>query len=510
MRSFLPLYILFTLGGILFSSGIFAQYKKREMRGVWIATVANIDWPTQKGNTEAQKKELLQMLDSLRSCHINTIIFQTRPTADAFYHSSIEPWSAYLTGEQGKAPSPFYDPLEFLIEEAHKRCMEVHVWINPYRVTNTEYTQGLVKDHIFYKKPHLFQKYDERYLFDPGLEETRDHLVHVVSDIVARYDMDAIHFDDYFYPYKVAGSEFPDWETYQKYSRGITNRDDWRRDNVDLIVSRLHDTIKALKPWVEFGISPFGVWRNKSEDPKGSATRGSSNYDELYADVLKWLEKGWIDYVTPQLYWEIGHDRVDYAVLTDWWSEYTYGKKLYVGLYASGLELNNSRAWRTPNELVRQLSYNRDCGQVHGAMFYRARHFLKNVQGLQDSLRRTFYQYPALPPVSKVLKSELFPSPRNARIIDGALTSFLFWDKIEEKGGKQVAYYVVYLFSGVGVGDMENPANILAITAENQLDLMNYQLQDGIYTLIVTAVNRFRQESLPSFPVLRRYNSSGK
>jgi hypothetical protein len=225
---------------------------------------------------------------------------------------------------------------------------------------------------------------------------------------------------------------------------------------------------------------------------------------------LKWLEKGWIDYVTPQLYWEIGHNNVDYAVLVDWWSEYTYGRKLYVGLYASGLELNNSRAWRTPNELIRQLSYNHECGQVQGAMFYRARHFLKNVQGLQDSLRRTFYQYPALPPMSSVSKKELFASPRNARIVDGALTSSLLWDKIEEKGGKQVAYYVVYLFPGVGVGDINNPANILAITAENQLDLMNYPLQDGIYTLIVTAVNRFRQESLPSFPVLRRYVQTEK
>ena len=505
MRFFLLFHIL-VLGGIFFSSGVSAQHKKREMRGVWIATVSNIDWPSQKGNTEAQKKELIQMLDSLRHCNINTVIFQARPTSDAFYESSIEPWSVFLTGQQGKAPFEFYDPLAFLIEEAHKRCMEVHVWINPYRVTNSENTQGLIKDHIFYQKPHLFWKYGGRYLFDPGLEETRDHLVDVVSDIVIRYDIDAIHLDDYFYPYKVAGKDFPDSETYKEYSRGITDKGDWRRDNVDLIISRLHDTIKSLKPWVEFGVSPFGVWRNESDDPRGSATKAITNYDELHADILKWLEIGWIDYVTPQLYWEIGLDIADYAVLATWWSEYTYGKKLYAGLYASGMEVKKAQAWKTPNELVRQLHYNQDCDEIQGAMFYSARYFLKNIQGLKDSLRQTFYPYPALTPVSNVLDEEPFFPPQHVRIIDGALTSSLHWDKIEKKEGKQIAYYVVYVFSDGGVGNMNNPANILTLTAENQLDLMNYpQFQNGIYTFVVTAVNRFRQESLPSLPVAKRY-----
>ena len=475
------------------------------MRGVWIATVANIDFPTEKGNTEAQKKELIQMLDSLRSCNINTVIFQARPTSDAFYESSIEPWSVYLTGKQGKAPSEFYDPLAFLIEEAHKRCMEVHVWINPYRVTTSENTQGLTKDHIFHQKPHLFRKYGGRYLFDPGLEETRDYLVHVVSDIVTRYDLDAIHLDDYFYPYKVAGQDFPDTETHKKHSRGIADKSDWRRDNVDLVIARLHDTIKSLKPWVEFGISPFGVWRNESEDPRGSATKAITNYDELHADILKWLENGWIDYVTPQLYWEIGLNIADYAVLATWWSEYTFGKKLYTGLYASGMEVKKTPAWKTPNELTRQLRYNQDCAEIQGAMFYSARYFLKNVQGLQDSLRQTFYPYPALTPVCNVVSDEEPSPPRHVRIIDGVLTSSLHWDKIKETAGKQIAYYVVYAFLEGGIGNMDDPANILALTTENHLDLMHYpHLQTGIYTFVVTAVNRFRQESEPSIPVVKR------
>ncbi len=474
------------------------------MRGVWIATVANIDFPTQKGNTEAQKKELTQMLDSLRSCNINTVIFQARPASDAFYESSIEPWSAYLTGQQGKAPSEFYDPLAFLIEEAHKRCMEVHVWINPYRVTNSENTRELTKNHIFHQKPHLFRKYGGRYLFDPGLEETRDYLIHVVSDIVTRYDLDAIHLDDYFYPYKVAGKEFPDAETFEKYSRGITDKGDWRRDNVNLVIARLQDTIKSLKPWVEFGVSPFGVWRNESDDPRGSATKATANYDELYADILKWLENGWIDYVTPQLYWEIGLNVADYAVLATWWSEYTFGKKLYAGLYASGMEVKKTPAWKTPNELVRQLHYNRDCSEIQGAMFYSASYFLKNMQGLQDSLRLTFYPYPALPPVCSVSSEEPFPSPQHVQIIEGALTSSLHWDKMEETECNQIAYYVVYAFADGE--DINNPANILALTTENHLDLMLYpQLQTGLYTLVVTAVNRFREESEPSIPVVRRH-----
>jgi uncharacterized lipoprotein YddW (UPF0748 family) len=509
MRLILPFYIL-VLGGIFFSSDVFAQHKKREMRGVWIATVSNIDFPTQKDDTDAQKKELIQMLDSLRSCNINTVIFQARPTADAFYESPFEPWSAYLTGKQGKAPSKFYDPLAFLIEEAHKRCMEVHVWMNPYRVTNSESTKELVREHIFFQKPQLFRKYGGRYLFDPGLDETRDHFIQVVADIVTRYDLDAIHLDDYFYPYKVAGEEFPDAETHREFSRGIEDRGDWRRDNVSLVVARLHDTIKSLKPWVEFGISPFGVWRNESDDPRGSATKATANYDELHADILKWLENCWIDYVAPQLYWEIGLSIADYAVLATWWSEYTYGKKLYIGLYASGMEVKKTTAWKTPNELVRQLHYNRDCEEIQGAMFYSARYFLKNVQGLKDSLRQTFYPYPALTPASKAPEGESFSPPQHVRIIGGALTSSLFWDKIEEKDGNQLAYYVVYAFSEGGIGDMNNPANILALTPENHLDLMHYpQIQNGIYTFVVTAVNRFRQESEPSIPVVKRNIQTG-
>lgn len=497
--------VLFLLSALFSATTLFSA-PKREMRGVWIATVSNIDWPTNKGNVEAQKKEMLRMLDSLAANHINTVIFQARPCSDAFYQSDIEPWSAYLTGEQGKSPSPFYDPLSFLIEEAHKRCMEVHVWINPYRLSNTENTKGIVNDHIFRKKPYLVKKYGGKYILDPGRKETMDYLLSVVCDIVKRYDLDAVHLDDYFYPYKVAGSEFPDDATFHKENRGVNDKEDWRRNNVDLIVKQLHDTIKGLKPWVDFGISPFGVWRNRKDDHRGSATNAScTNYDELYADVLKWMEHGWIDYVAPQLYWEIGKEVADYEVLASWWSEYSFGRNLYIGLYASGLEVNKGKPWKKPNELVRQLRYNRTCSEVNGAIYYSAKYFLKNVQGLEDSLRADFYKYPALVPERKGEALPSSPAPTDVELEEVGNSTWLTWNSEQEEAGSRISYYVVYAFEGKKVGDMTDPSNIIAVTAEHRLNLSRLKnLNGNKYVLVVTSVNRYRKESDSSKSVLWR------
>lgn len=495
-------WVLSALCALSMSQLVFAA-PKSELRGVWIATVANIDWPSKRGNTELQKQEMILMLDSLRANNINAILFQARPSSDAFYHSALEPWSAYLTGEQGKAPSPFYDPLAFVIDEAHKRCMEVHVWVNPYRVTNGESTKNLSKDHIYRKRPELFRMYGGKCLFDPGRQETMDYLVSVIRDMVSRYDMDAVHFDDYFYPYKVQGQEFPDAETFQSENRGVYDRKEWRRNNVNLIVERLHKEIKSLKPWVDFGISPFGVWRNACDDFRGSDTKaGCTNYDELSADVLHWLEMGWIDYVAPQLYWEIGKNGVDYETLASWWSQYSFGRNLYVGLYASGLEINKGAAWKRPNELVRQLRYNRECDEVGGAIFYSARYFLKNVQGLKDSLRADFYKYPALVPSSSGT-AVASAAPSEVNYEGYADAKLLSWDAVRGEGGNAISYYVVYAFEGNGVGDLSDPKNILLQTPETQVDLSAFaQLRRGTHTLVVTSVNRFRKESSPSAPVL--------
>ena len=375
--------VLFLTVFIFTTFCLHAQPLKREMRGAWIATVANIDWPSQRNLTsKAQREEMRKMLDNLAKSNINAIVMQIRPTADAFYPSALEPWSHWLTGKQGVRPADYYDPLEFIIHEAHKRCIEVHAWLNPYRVTNSSNINILSKDHIYFKNKNLFVKYGDKYYFDPGLDETRAFLNRVVQDVVERYDLDAIHFDDYFYPYKEKNQDFPDDISFMNNPRGYApnQRNDWRRNNVDLVIAELQQTIKSIKPWVEFGVSPFGVWRNDNVD---------QNYDDLYADILKWLKEGSIDYVVPQLYWEIGKKVADYEVLVKWWSENSYGKNLYVGLYASQLGSTSApEAWRKGNELMRQLRMNRNYPQVDGAVYFSAAPFMKNKQGLKDSLQR--------------------------------------------------------------------------------------------------------------------------
>ncbi len=492
---------------ILFASMTINASDKREMRAVWIATVANIDWPASPDmSSQAQRASMRKMLDQLVENNINAIILQIRPTADAFYISGIEPWSYYLTGKQGREPKEFYDPLLFIIEEAHKRCIEVHAWLNPYRVLNDDRITMLSPNHIYQTRKDLIVKYGGKYYFDPGLDDTRNFLVKVVDDIVGRYDIDAIHFDDYFYPYPVGGEEFPDDKSFKKYPRGYTNKADWRRNNVNMVIRELNQTIKRNKPWVEFGISPFGVWRNKANDPQGSATQaGIQNYDDLYADILLWLKEGTIDYVVPQLYWEIGKKVADYEVLLKWWSDNSFGKNLYIGLYASALEINKTPSWKKPNELARQLRMNKDYPKVSGAAFFSAKPFLKNIQGLNDSLKSNFYKYPAICPENNNIPSEASQQPENARIIRDGKQAYFVWDKVEEDMGKKISYYVVYAFKGGKVGDLNDASHILARTTDNIINLSKHGKKlRGKHTLVVTSVNRYNRESQPAYAVTRR------
>jgi len=495
---------------ILFISSLSANQHKREMRAVWIATVANIDWPSQRNLTsKAQREEMRSMLDGLAKNNINAIVMQIRPTADTFYPSQLEQWSHWLTGKQGTKPNPYYDPLQFIIEEAHKRCIEVHVWLNPYRVTNSDNLDVLNKDNLYFKNKDLFVKYGGKYYFEPGRDETREFLNRVVEDVVERYDIDAIHFDDYFYPYRVANEEFPDEATFRKYPRGfsLNQKDDWRRNNVNMVIAELQKTIKSLKPWVEFGISPFGVWRNNDVDPRGSATKaGVQNYDDLYADILKWLKEGSIDYVAPQLYWEIGKKVADYEILAKWWSENSYGKNLYIGLYNSQLgNTEANAAWRKGNEVMRQLNLNKRFSQIDGAVFFSAKPFLKNKQGLNDSLQNNLYKYPALCPINRNIIGEASAQPQNIRIVKDGSDAYLLWDDVEEEGGCQTAYYVVYAFKGKKVGDMNDPSSIVMRTIDNCIDLREIDHKfRGNFTFVVTAVNRYKHESVPTEGVSRR------
>lgn len=464
--------------------------RKTEIRGVWIATVANIDWPSKKNDTEYQKKELLTILDTLKACNINTVAFQVRPTADAFYKSDLEPWSNYLTGKQGQAPTGNFDPLEFILAEAHKRCMEVHVWMNPYRVINGNDTTILVKNHLYYERPELFAWYGGKLYFNPAYQDVRDYLTMIVMDIVLRYDIDAIHFDDYFYPYKVAGEEFPDDSEFLQLGRGFADKANWRRHNVDLVIEQLQNTIKAARPWVQFGISPFG--------------NNNTNVNELYADLTKWIQNGWIDYVLPQLYWNIGHKTADYARLYDWWNTECNKTKngtpcnFYVGQYASGLEIYDQSAWKTPNELTRQLNQNYKKGNDLGSFFYSNRYFTHNPQGLLDSLRNIYYRYPALPPTCASMKdAEASEPPTNVRIEN----DYLMWDPVEDDGGKKIRYYIVYAIPSYSKDNKLLPNRIVTMTTNpiGDIYLPNFcnEVPAGS-RIVVTSFNRFRKESLAS------------
>ena len=388
--------ILFVVIILLSGYTSFSQ-PNSEFRGVWIATVDNIDWP-HKGvyTVYSQKLDFIRQLDMHKQNGMNAVIVQVRPSADAFYPSALEPWSEWLTGKQGRSPSPYYDPLQFMIEETHKRGMEFHAWLNPYRANYDVRSASIASNHITKIHPEWFLTYGGKKYFDPGNKEAQQHVINVVKDIVKRYNVDAIHMDDYFYPYRIAGKEFPDDGSYKR-SKTKLNKDDWRRSNVDSIMKQLAIAIKKEKPWVQFGISPFSVWRNKDKDPNGSDSKaGQTNYDDLYANILLWLKEKWVDYVAPQLYLEIGHDKIDYAKMLDWWSKNSYGRKLYIGLgiYRSG----SNAAWRNPNELPNQIKLLRQYSNVQGSIYFSSKSFNNNPNGWSDSLRNNYYKLPAKVP----------------------------------------------------------------------------------------------------------------
>jgi uncharacterized lipoprotein YddW (UPF0748 family) len=403
---------------IFFAFTSFSQQTppKHEFRAVWIATVENIDWPSKKGlPVEQQKAEFINILDMHYRNGMNAVIVQIRPVADAFYPSTLEPWSEYLNGKQGLPPSPYYDPLKFMIEETHKRGMEFHAWINPYRAVFNIGKSSVSPSNITKIKKEWAVTYGKFKWLDPGIPEVREHTARVVKDIVSRYDVDAIHMDDYFYPYKEAG-EFPDNKSFAKYGNGMSKAD-WRRANVDSIIQLLSQTIKNTNPRVKFGISPFGIWRNKRQDAEGSNTNGSSNYDDLYADIRLWLQKGWIDYVAPQLYWNIGHKLADYTALLDWWSKNAYGKQFYVG---HAIYRYAEAAFQNPNELPRQIQMLRANENAMGSVYFSSKNFAVNPHGWTDSLKNNYYRIRAIVPPMKWIDSIAPPKP----MLDQSKVSF--------------------------------------------------------------------------------------
>ena len=377
-----------------------AQAPREELRAVWVATVSNIDFPSKPTiSSDIQKQEFIKLLDMHQKNGMNAVVVQIRPATDAFYPSPLEPWSQWLTGVQGQPPVPYYDPLQFMITETHKRKMEFHAWMNPYRAVFNINNASIAPTHITRIHPEWFLTYGDKKYFDPGNKDVQKFVTAVVKDVVERYDINAIHFDDYFYPYRIAGKEFPDEESFKKFGNGL-NKDDWRRSNTDSIIVSLSRVIKQENKNCQFGISPFGVWRNLDQDPRGSDTKaGQTNYDDLYADILLWLKNGWIDYVTPQLYWEIGHKLADYNTLIEWWSKNTYGKNCYIGMgiYRAG----SNEAWRDKTQLPRQIQKLRNTPNINGMMFFSSKTFEKNPNGWNDSLRLNYFRLPATLPTMK-------------------------------------------------------------------------------------------------------------
>ena len=372
----------------------------REFRGVWIATVANIDWPISPDDPyEKQKRDFLEILDYYKDLNFNAVIVQVRTAGDAFYPSNLAPWSKYLTGKQGKAPNTTENPLTWMINESHARGMEFHAWLNPYRATMDLKTEELSPDHDYNLHRDWMLKYGTKYYYNPALPEVQTHLLKVIKEIVDNYDIDAIHFDDYFYPYKIPREDFPDKATYNKFKKPGQSQDDWRRENVNQLIFALNNTIKASKPWVQFGISPFGVWRNQDKDPKGSPTRaGQTNYDDLYADVLLWMKNGWVDYMIPQLYWSMEHPLASHRILNDWWARNHNNTNIYIGNGPYKIREDSDEAWNNPKEINNQISYTRTLPTIQGNAFFSAKSMKIKNRDVAQLLKGELYNEPTLPP----------------------------------------------------------------------------------------------------------------
>jgi uncharacterized lipoprotein YddW (UPF0748 family) len=384
----------------------------REFRGVWIASVANIDWPSQPGLTTAdQQAELRALLDRAAKMKLNAVIFQVRPTGDALYESPLEPWSEWLTGKQGRPPQPVYDPLAFAITEARKRSLELHAWFNPFRASHPKATSATATNHVTKTHPEWTRRYGKYLWLDPGEPATRDYALRIISDVLRRYDVDGIHLDDYFYPYPEGDADFPDAATYQRYRAGggKLDRADWRRDNINQFVRELYRTVKTGKPWVKVGISPFGIW--KSGTPPG--VTGTSAHDALYADSRRWLAEGWLDYFAPQIYWRIREEARPFPKLLDWWaSQNRRTRHLWPGLFTSKIADDTKTPWPA-RELLDQINVARQ-QPVTGHIHFSMKPLMEDREEIATRLARDEYVEPALIPASPWLAAKPPVAPRVA------------------------------------------------------------------------------------------------
>ncbi|MFF5175311.1 glycoside hydrolase family 10 protein [Micromonospora sp. NPDC000089] len=497
---------------------------KRQFRAMWISSVVNIDWPSRASQTApdrvaAQQAEYRSWLDLAQRLHHNAVVVQVRPTADVFWPSPYEPWSEYLTGVRGQDPG--WDPLAFLVTESHRRNLEFHAWFNPYRVSMPAPGGAgadlakLAPDHPARAHPDWVFAYPpagvagSRLYYDPGVPEVREFVQTAMLDAVRRYDIDGVHFDDYFYPYPSGTYQVPDDATFAAYGRGFTDRADWRRDNIDLLVREMGEKIKAAKPWVRFGVSPFGIWRNASADPNGSDTTGSQSYDTISADTRKWIRNEWIDYVVPQLYWYIGqYPAADYARLVPWWAEQVRGThvQLYVGQadYKSG-DPAYGPDWQDPDELSDHLTLNRSYPEVLGNVHFSATQVRANRLGATDRYAAAHYSRPALVPAMPHLPAKPLLPPvvtGGRRTTDGVRLS---WRQPADGRGPfgAATSYAVYRFDGSGPVDrcgLADAAHLVGtVRADGNGGVRSWRddtaRPGAAYTYLVTALDRTWNES---------------
>lgn len=456
---------------------------KCEFRGAWIQTMFQGDYMNL--SVEELKSNLISKLDNLKRLGINALVFQVRPESDAWYNSPYEPWSRFLTGKQGVAPEGNFDPMAFLITECHKRCMEFHAWLNPYRAASGG-GANLAPSHIYNRHPEWFFKFNNYIYFNPGKQESIDFICKVVTDIVTRYDIDAIHMDDYFYPYPSPGLQIPDTQTFNENRRGFTNIEDWRRDNVNRLIYSLSKSIKQVKPWVRFGVSPFGIYRNNSSHPDGSATNGTENFDDLYADILLWVNEGWVDYNVPQIYWEMGHAQADYVTLAKWWAEHKGNAELYYGQ-------DVARTMKA-DQLTAKMRSVRELKGVNGYCFWPANELFWNNKGVADSLVANYFNAPALIPPYTRLSNERPAQVSPITVSKGDNGKIgLTWGAIVEEGSPTCAhYFVVYAFPKKHKVNIDDSRYIINITPYTfaEIDKPSKEI-----TYVVTSVNRYHIES---------------
>ena len=470
---------------------IVADAQKREMRGAWIQCV---NGQFQGLGKQKMQSTLTYQLDELQKDGVNVIIFQVRPECDALYESKLEPWSRFLTGQQGVAPKPYWDPLQWIIVECHKRGMELHAWINPYRA-KTKGTRQLAANHIAALKPMNCFAYDGQFILNPGIPENRDYICQVVKDIVARYDVDGLHMDDYFYPYPVKGESIPDDELFLDHPNGIKDHGDWRRYNVNLFIEQVYKTVHETKPWVKVGISPFGIYRNRKSSNIGSNTNGTQNYDDLYADVLMWVNNGWLDYCVPQIYWEIGHKAADYDTLIRWWNQYAAARPLIIG---EDVERTVKAADKTNPQAHQQaakMALHRQMPNVAGTVLWYAKAAVDNVGNYGSNLRNVYWKYPALQPSMPFIDGK---APKKVRKVKPIWTEdgyVLFWTAPKgDSWNDKAAKYVVYRFRKGDKLNTDDPSKIVAITTQPFYKLpYNNGKEKWVYA--VTALDRLQNES---------------